>query len=34
MSAFEIVILTLVVIWTPGIAFAAFLLAPRGREIN
>jgi hypothetical protein len=34
MSALEIVILSLVAIWTPGIAFAAFLLAPRRPELD
>ena len=34
MSAFEAVILSLVIIWTPGIAFTAYLLMPRRRETD
>jgi hypothetical protein len=34
MSAFEAVILSLVIIWTPGMAFAAYLLMPRRPEAD
>jgi hypothetical protein len=34
MSAFEAVILALVIVWTPGIAFAAYLLMPRRPETD
>ena len=34
MSAFEAVILSLVIVWTPGMAFVAYLLMPRRLETD
>ena len=32
MSVFEAVIWSVVIVWTPGMAFAAYLLVPRRRN--